>query len=496
VSRWLVSLVIVSAGVAWASVDAGGGTISIGNSLRYSLSQETNEEILEDYFDVDYTHGPFLARLRYEVFQPSEERRDREGQVFRAVGGETQWGTLWVGNFYGLFGKGMAFHGYEDRDLRVDTSLDGLSLDLEHGPASLKAFSGRTAAHTTVFHGADAEVRPLAGLALGGSYLSRRQTSSTGYVAPDLELGTGRIDVNVNPVGCFGLDVGPTYLSAEAGQRSRSGAAERGEGWFAAVGTSLLGAAVGFEYKDYLHMGVVAEGKEYTTPPPAAMEHAWTLLARHSHELNPDDEKGFLGRLEWQATDIFGLTASYSVAQDQRDTEVFSEAMAEARIAEVSRTPVTVACARTEEFLGVAPTADRNVDDRRTHLTFIGDVTFPLHGPWTGRFSGEHQHTDGDAVGEFDLEHLELEVSRSPGISVALVGEFSNVSRIQQDLPWLSVFEEQTSWFSAQCVLDIAPGHQLRVVAGSRPEGKVCAGGACRTVPAFKGIEAQLSSLF
>jgi hypothetical protein len=321
---------------------------------------------------------------------------------------------------------------------------------------------------------------------LGGSYLSRRPTSSTGYVDPDLELGTGRL----------GLNVGPVDLFAEGGQRSKSGAPEKGEGMFVSVGTSVLGIALGVEYKDYRHMGVVAEGKEYTTPPPATMEHAWTLLARHSHELDVDDERGGLARLEWQPVEYLGLTGAYVAAEDHDGVELFNEAMMETRIAELSSIPVTVAGAWTEEFLGPAPTTDDMVDDRRTYFTAIGEVTFPVRGAWSGRVGVEHQHADGDAVGEFDLEHVELEVSRSPGISVALVGEFSNVSDTQRELPWLSVFKDQTSWFYAQGVLDLIAGHQLRVMVGSRPEGKVCAGGACRKVPAFKGLELQLTSVF
>ncbi|MBN1423042.1 hypothetical protein JXA88_00660 [Candidatus Fermentibacteria bacterium] len=468
------------------------GSISIGNSLRYSLSSETNQEILEDYFDADYSHGSFRARLRYEVFQPSEEQRDREGQVFRAVGGTTTWGSLWVGNFYELFGRGMAFHGYEDRDLRVDNSLDGVDLNLEHGPVAFQAFSGKTPGKTVVLHGMDGDLRLPLGIEAGGSYLSRRQTSSTGYNSPDLELGTGRMRVTAGPVDIF----------VEGGRRSKSSAPEGGRGLFASIGASVPGAALGLEYKDYRHMGVGAEGKEYTTPPPASVEHRWSLLARHSRDLNADDERGGLAQLEWQPSGLVGLSGAFSLTENHDSDRLFdakrlfSEAMAEARIAELSSTPVTVAAAWTEEFLGPALTTSGPVDDRREHVTFIAEVTFPVQDPWSGRVSVEHQHTDGDAVGAFDLEHIEIEASRSPGISIAAVAEFSNVSAMQRDLPWLPVFEDETAWFYLQGIVDIVRGHQLRVILGSRPQGKVCAGGACRTVPEFKGLEVQLTSMF
>ncbi len=470
-------------------------SLSVGNSLRYALS-ETNEEILEDYFDVDLTRGSFLARLRYEAFQPSEEKRDREGVVFRAAGVATRWATLWVGDFYELFGRGIAFHGYEDRDLRVDTSLDGLRLGLEGARGSLKAFSGRTPGKTTVFHGIDGEARLASWAFLGGSYVSRRPTSTTGYVSPDLELGVGRAGVRVEPWRLLGVTLGPSEVYLEGGERSKGEARDRGRGLFLSGGTVVAGAAVGVEYKDYSHMSLTAEGREYASPPPATLEHGWTLLARHAHELDANDEEGFLGRVEWQPVPMLGLTAAYVTAERQDGEPLLIEAMVETRVAERLATPLAVVGAWTEESLGTVVTASGTLEDTRRHLTVGGEVSFPLRGAWSGRLTYEHQHTEGDAVGEFDLDRVEAELSRAPGLSLAMVGEFSNVSDVQRGLPWLKTFADETAWFSLQGVIDVAAGHQVRVMVGSRPEGKVCAGGACRKVPAFKGIEVIATSVF
>ena len=482
----ILAVMMTCAGTAFAYTNVSGGTVSAGNRLDYSLSSESSEEILEDYFDVDYLNGPFMARFRFEVFQPSEESRDRQGMVYRAVGGKAKGFELWVGHYYSLFGRGLAFRGYEDRELRVDTSLDGLHLTFDHRYGTLKGFSGRTAEESQVLHGIDGEVRPLSALVLGGSYVSRRRVSSTGYRKPGVELGSGRAQLTMGPVDFYG----------EYGERSGDGESPGGRGAYVAATGYVLDLGFSFEFKDYRDMSLKAEGKEYTNPPAALSEHSWALLAKHAHEMNVDDERGFLGQVEYMIGENIGCNAAYASAEDHDDVIVFEEATAELRLWDFSATPVHLIGGWTEEFKGTASSWQDIYDDRRNHVTVMGEGSFPIDETWSLKVLAGHQHTDGDAVGEYDLEHVELELTKSPALSVAVVGEWSNVSDNQRALPWLSVFSERTAWFYGQLFLNLTQEHQLRVMVGSRPEGKVCAGGACRIEPEFEGIELALISIF
>lgn len=485
------------------SADVSTGRVDAGNQLRYSLSEETNEEIFEDYFDVDYENGIFRARFRYEAFQPSEETRDRQGFVYRAVGAEKGPVILWGGHFYELFGRGIAFRGYEDRDLRIDTSLDGFNLSGATGPVRFKGFSGRTAGESNVFHGADIELRAHPSLSLGGSYLNRRESSTTGYDRPDAELGCARGSASLGPVDLY----------CELGHRSSAGERGRGTAVYAAFNSYLFGAGMGLEYKNYWNMSLTAEGKEYTTPPPAYAEHSWALLARRGREVDSNDERGLLGRVDWQGEGLLGFTMAYAFTEDHGDQDpeenanlgdigdfsdgemLFQEASAEIRLGEYTETPITVVAGWTEDYLGTISSGDGTVEDKREYLTLIAEGHLPVHDRYGARVQLSNQHTQGDAVGSYDLTHLEFELTKSPGISLALVYEFTNASATQQELTWLHEFEERTAWIYVQAVLDIVDGHQLRLMVGSRPEGKVCAGGACRIVPEFKGIELSMVSI-
>ena len=479
-----ILLFCVSACFGYA--DTGSGVVSIGNRLDYSISGETSEEILEDYFDIDYTNGPFVAKLRYEVFQPSEETRDRQGLVFRAVGGSSHGIQLWIGHFYTLFGRGLAFRGYEDRELRVDTSLDGVHFSYDNTFGMIKGLSGRTPDETHVFHGIDGEVYPITALTLGGSYISRRRTSTTGYNAPGVELGCGRAQLMLGPIDFYG----------EYGERSGDGSEPTGRGAYVAATGYVLNVGFSFEYKDYEHMSLKSEVKEYTNPPAALSEHSWALFAKHAHELNMDDERGFLAQVDYRPGDQVGITGVYSTAEDHDGVDRYTEATGELHLWEFSSNPASIIGGYTEEYLGMTSLGSDPMEDTREYITVMAEGTVPISDMWSLKAIAGHQHAKGDAIGEYDLEHVELEVTKSPGLSLAIVGEWSNASDYQSDLPWLQVFSERKAWFYGQVFMDILEGHQLRLMIGSRPEGKVCAGGACRIEPEFEGIEVSILSIF
>ncbi len=256
-----------------------------------------------------------------------------------------------------------------------------------------------------------------------------------------------------------------------------------------------MGAGFSLQYKDYEQMSLKAEGREYSNPPAALPEHVWALLSKQSRELDVDDERGFLAHLEYQVGDNAGFAGTYVSAENHGGISLFEEITVEARLWELSSCPIHAVAGRSEEYLGVA-SGEEEVEDRRVYVTAMAEGNFPIAGAWSGKLVVGHQHADGDAVGEYDLERVEVELTKSPGISLALVGEWSNVSSMQQDLPWLQVFSERTVWVYGQLFLDLAQGHQLRLLVGSRPEGKVCAGGACRIEPEFEGIELTLISMF
>ena len=104
----------------------------VQNHLELSRDTEREIDIVENWLDLDLYAGPFLAGLRWSAFLPpdpgvSDPDRTRHESITHRYG-EMAWSghTLRVGTFTRLFGRGLALRSYENRDLRVDSNLDGL----------------------------------------------------------------------------------------------------------------------------------------------------------------------------------------------------------------------------------------------------------------------------------------------------------------------------------------------------------------------------------
>ena len=158
------------AGPARAEVDWRGG-----NHLEYALEREGGREILEDWFDLEWSSGDLAAAIRYEIFQPHELSPDsvRQGLSFKSLSYSGRIVSITAGNFYALWGRGLALRAYEDRGVRRDSNLEGIRVDLAEGPADLSFLSGRAldqnGKRPDLLPGLDANVEPRGFLRRGRS---------------------------------------------------------------------------------------------------------------------------------------------------------------------------------------------------------------------------------------------------------------------------------------------------------------------------------------
>jgi len=137
----LLCAVAFVSGARGQSIDI--SNISISNQLEYSIEKDSDDEILEDWFDLRYQTDPFSFGARFEVFQPSERSAGKEQNLppdstfqdvaFRFVDFQRDGIRVTVGNFYDIFGRGIAFRSYENRDVRIDNSLDGIRIGVAEG---------------------------------------------------------------------------------------------------------------------------------------------------------------------------------------------------------------------------------------------------------------------------------------------------------------------------------------------------------------------------
>lgn len=491
------------------------------NQLEYSVNsdsdRETNvpKEILEEWLDLDVRYDRVLLGFRYEAFQPHEKARFneqtadsvREGIVQRYAafdlgGGDAGTGGIRVGNFYEIFGKGMLFRAYEDRSIRIDGNMEGVQLWGSRGRLAAKAISGRmreveTDERTDVLHGVDLEGSVASGLTLGGSYLIRSapdpRVSATPLEPRHVEALGGRASYShsIFDVYAEAGRLNRHFLSAVDAFSGRGYDDIRGAGYYASLSLyppmdrgpmsalPISGAALTAQFKNYDRFRFQPEAKgqtDYNNPPAATRENAYTLLSRHPHFLDANNEQGFAVEANVNLTPDSKLTLHRAQTDRQGGETYYHEWYAEWR-------------SHVGESYDVALIYDvvENNETVTRDKTPIVEVDYAPGGGWSLR--GEYQYQDSEiaAVGDVPSSsastHLALlEYNISSSLTVSAVGEHAS--------------ELDKNFAYGQVDYHLSQQNFVSVTVGNRRAGYVCVGGICRFEPAFEGIEARLVTTF
>ena len=474
-------------------------TVQANNDLQASHDVESEVDIIEDWLDLDLYGENFQLGLRYSSFAPpdptaSADQESSEGITHRFAELQLEATRLRVGTFTRLFGRGLIFRSWENRDLRQDTNLDGVLIEREGGWWRGALLSGRSETgqmedgdrlRADRFSGADLEAAQ-GPLSLGGSFLTLERVDSPSRP----ELHALRASFNQGPLS---LDwEGARHLPDDPEGEYRRGAGHIVEGSYL-VGP--LGIYAG--YKRYRGMAVLTKDQKLMNQPPVLIhDPRATLISRHPHQLDPDDEKGLLADISL-GTDLGEFLVSY--AETQHIDERFGQNSFQESFLEWDR--VGLGPFESGHFIldfQKVPYFDAS-DIARPEwvwdyfLTTVLDLRLPVpQGTVVGIW--EHQHKRADHSGEFDDELLVLEYEHASGWSLGLLGEFLNWTREQQLIE--QQVTERSRWSGVQVAAPLGERHNLRLYAGGRRAGYICVGGVCRYEPAFDGLELSLTSRF
>lgn len=464
------------------------------NHLELSHDTETEQDIFEDWFDVDLYGDGFLLGLRYSSFAPpdpivSSDRESSEGITHRF--GEVELGDtrLRAGTFTRLFGRGLVLRSFENRDLRIDTNLDGFLIEHHGDWWQGTLLSGRTESgqmetgerqRDNRFSGTDLAV-DYGALQVGSSFLALERPDSP--ARPEFHgLRASLVD-------------GPLRVDWEGMRHLPGDGRESGLGQV--VELSYLLGPIGLYggYKYYRDAAVLTHDQKLMNQPPVLIhDQRATLLNRHPHQLDPNDEKGLLadvslstplgeflvsyaetrhideemggndyreGFVEWDGHDVFGLESMHVIVDYQKvpflDASDFDH-------------PHWV----WDYFL------TSSVDVR---IAVAGGAAIAI---W------EHQHKSAEHVGDFDDDLVSLEYEAPGGWSLSFLAEYVNWSREQQIIEQQE--GERKTWLGAQLAAPLGDHHEARLFVGGRREGFICVGGVCRFEPAFDGVELTLLS--
>jgi hypothetical protein len=316
---------------------------------------------------------------------------------------------------------------------------------------------------------------PFQHLLIGTSYVRQNLANDLDPDNPvKREIYTGRMETSIENI----------YFYGEYGNRIRN------PGHAVYIGTNLFikGVGISAEFKEYKNFSQRSADNtiDYNNPPALTREHTFTLLSRNSWAMNVNNEKGYQVEATYSPMRMNTLLLNFS-----QTTNLDGDLLFEEYYAEWSRYQGDWLYA----VLGYA--SQINFDVRS--VTPILELEFYLDERNSIRTELQHQHQKGmlrgdlDLVGEFDVDLLVAEYSRSPRWTFSFIGERNNMSDLQrgiQDLPDKSIF------LAGQVSVQLSENHDLMVFAGSRQKGKVCVGGVCRTEPEFEGVEVKLFSRF
>lgn len=458
---------------------AGAGELTVSDRFEYSYSGDTRREIVENWLDASWSRGPIRAGLTLNSQAPGEEGRRRNEITHRWFELARDGITVRAGHFHGLFGRGLLFNAWQDRDLRIDTRLDGVLATARHGRLAATVLSGTPSARALDVRAADLEWDAGPGLACGLSGLTWHNAADGGTGAVDREWAAAlrarqsltRADwyVEVAARNRFSLDAFDFNLAAD----------DPRDGWALYGNLNLYGGpfTLSWEGSDYQDFELVAQADGVTAlnrPPALARESTWTLPNRAPHALNANDEKGHNLDLSWRATAGITIEASASRLRLHDGRTVYEAAWLGAE--GLRWRDVTLAA-------GVG-----FQDSEGLRQSIAAEVAWPGPGG-TWQLQAEHQHVRmgggaGFDLGAYDQQWFKLECALPRRWTLSAIVETNNKYESQR-----SPRESAGPFPAMQATRGLDGGATVTVWAGERQEGFLCSGGVCKYEPAFSGVE-------
>ncbi len=460
----LLLLVCVSASMA---------QISFRNQLVYTNWEAYNRTVNEDWADINYQHRWFKAGLRYEVNMPpdpfifpKDSLVDEFALTFRYARFRYKRMSLTVGNYYEMFGRGLLLRTYEDRNLRVDNNLDGIKFGYKGRRFKVKALAGKMRdkynRRKDTLYGMDAEMKVRSGLYVGGSYLYQDEPGQN-----HSGIWASRVKYSKHFWDVYGELAKPDWYDAYS--------------MYAALNLSFETVALTMEYKDYNHLSFANHyGTEYNAAPSLNREHSFSLLNRHPHALNQNDETGYQVEATFTPWESWEFLLNHSQTFTHAKMRMFNEWYAHVHYEYAQAFEVYGAVGWNFDFA-----------TNTENITPLLDGAFNLSERDQLHLSYQHQHTKSKAnLSEYDNEFLLMEYSRAPWFSAALVGEWTNKNQL------INIQMDRNYWLYGMLSFNFWQNQRLSVLYGSRREGFVCVGGVCRYEPEFKGLEIKLTNRF
>ena len=495
-----------------------------------------------NYLKVDYSNGRFSAGIQMNAFLPALVGYDayKDGYKFYLASKYIQWRDknfeVLVGDIYDQFGNGLIFRSFEDRQLGVNNSLEGVRAAYNFGRyVTVKGMYGRPRLYTeyskTWVRGADLSVS-LADIIkasaitwnIEGSYVNRyqsldqapdylkeyddstlnpitgeMQTYLESYgIKPNLNMYSGRMNFGWN-----GLTIRGEYVH-KSKDLTHPSSTSTTNGW-AAIGE------VGYSYKTFSVMGTFRAlnsmvsmvdifvpsssainqcgGNTINYLPALTRQYTYMLTNLNPYQVKANGELG--GQIDlcysYRSKDnryrYWNFHANFSTFYSLQPLA----SNGGKRMLYWRDINFDVERQWNKKWKSTLLYSFQDNMDKQAHI-FVGDVTHKFNRKNSLRFEVQYL-LSGDDKSEWDGMHSE-------GDWVAGLIEYSlapNWSFYVQDM--YNIGQSKTHYYNGGFSYTYNRT-RVQLSYGRNRAGYICSGGVCRYSPAYTGVNLVLTSSF
>ena len=528
-----VSLFTIAGLLCWtlsgAQTGFGKGNFSASlesNSIYYLQDSGLGESAPDDrfgsnnYLKMDYSVGKFSAGLQVEAYLPAlygyEIGMQPDAKKFFLASKYVRWTddnfTVHVGDIYDQFGNGLVFRSYEDRNLGLNNSLEGIQATYSwDGCVSVKGMYGRPRLYTgyagSWVRGASIDI-PIADifnwgsvlLTLEGNYVNRYESlgketeydfAALGIDNPNVNLLSGALDFNWNGLTLKGeYSVKSKDLASPSSVRAHRGAALFAE---AVYGHKSFSASGTFRILD--HMGTMLS--LYGNGTCNSLNYLPALTRQYHYmlaNLNPY-QVNVIGEAAGQADLFYTLRskesrrkywvfhANYSTAYTIDGTQtsagsghnlLWSDINADVE-RHWNKSLKTLLLYSRQEW---SPSHGYNEETYVSNI-FVADVQYKFNSKYALR--GELQYLLSNDY-EGDWMAVLLEFTMAPHWNIYASEMYNN------GVTGKHYYNAGVSWSRNKT--------RIQLSYGRNRAGYVCSGGVCRYSPAYTGLNLLISTSF
>jgi hypothetical protein len=500
----------------------GNGTQVVGGALssKEYIENQASVRLFWDDFTIGFEHiyddppefGPRLNEVRKRYVEFS-----RAGLELRA------------GDFYTLYGKGLAMNLFENRGINYDTRLDGIRAIHRNDWSQAIFAAGKMRYYdllnsdrieTYSVKSGHLELHPVSYLRFGASMVGAEGELPSPFGLDRVHADIPEAMLSVSGYG-FDLHVQKawkrsTFLRPRPDGSFLSGSAYGDALYGSVIYTSPIGLGVTFEYKDYRFDVVGEEERDINrptrmlpmqNPPIVHKEHVFTLLSRTPHVVDFNDEVGM------QLDVYYALSPTLTLN--------LNGAAASRHSGYTTNNGFLVTWERDVSFM---PSMDEMFSP---FWELYGEVEWYFDGGsfvraafnrrWDNQYEGNLGHVQASTTIPVRIEYL-LDDTYSIGLTLEqqffhdsfnrenpnFFNEFISLSFAMAGRWIATVRVEYTTdkgdasgkdfWRAAELAYRIGTQHTLTVMYGTERGGLICSSGVCREVLPFDGLRLSLSS--